>query len=127
MTYANIALYTIAIDALKDDCKQPFLLTAGVPSGYLPQFQNTLDDQPGWNGDQGHHFAAFFDLGYFSGRTARLVAVIYERGQAAARETAVNQGDIDLGIQAAQIGLELGSGTIGVGDVAGRIQNLCRR
>ena len=47
-------------------------LNQGSGSGYLPIFQNTYNDNgpSGTNGDQGHHFAAFFQLGYYRGELA---------------------------------------------------------
>ena len=90
-------------------------LNTGQASGYAANFQNISPDnaRTGWNGDQGHHFAAFLQLGYQMGAAAGGIASdIFERFQALFRGETVNRGDIALGIVAAQIGGGLKAGEI---------------
>ena len=103
----------------------PVYLNSGQPSGFDPSYQNTLPDNPvtGWNGDQGHHFAAFLQAGYLYGfgtASSQAWALEYWEGL---NSGIMNLGDVNLGEAAAQIGAGLAAGTIKPGDVAGIINN----
>jgi hypothetical protein len=110
----------------------PVALNTGQASGYLSQYQNTLPDNPttGWNGDQGHHFAAFFELGYeysvagLSPGSLAAFALEYIQGMDSG---VMNVGDVNLGEAAAQIGAALASKQISLSQVAGKIQGLCSK
>ena len=72
---------------------------SGCPSGFAGQYQDQL---PG--GDQAHHFALFFQLGYRGGAVeGSIVAHVWE----VINGTPGNEGDIQLGIRAAEIGNRL--------------------
>jgi hypothetical protein len=102
-------------------------LNTGQASGYQSIYQNTIPDNQstGWNGDQGHHFAAFFEFGYQYGGTAgSITSALYEWAQAAfGGNDPINMGDIQSGISAALIGSGLKSGDIAAGAVGGMIRN----
>jgi hypothetical protein len=108
----------------------PVQLNTGQSSGFLSQYQNTLPDNPatGWNGDQAHHFAAFFQFGYvysllgFGPGAIASFALEYAEGLDSG---IMNLGDVNLGDAAVQIGEDLASGKISTADVAGRIKALC--
>jgi hypothetical protein len=105
-------------------------LNSGQASGYQSQYQNTLPDNPvtGWNGDQGHHFAAFFQFGFVSGSTSAgsLAAFGLEYFQSL-DSGVMNLGDVALGEAAAQIGASLRAGTITTAQVAQQIgSTLCQ-
>lgn len=54
-----------------------------VKQGYGVGYQNTRDDSPDGNGDQGHHFAAFFELGYlYPNAPGGFLAEAFEWGEA---------------------------------------------
>jgi hypothetical protein len=84
----------------------------------------------GWNGDQGHHFAAFFELGYeysVAGLSpGSLAAFVLEYVQGL-DSGVMNVGDVNLGEAAAQIGAQLASKQISMSQVAGKIQGLCSK
>jgi RHS repeat-associated protein len=90
----------------------------GFASGYMARFRDSLN--PG--ADQGHHFAAYFILGF---QLAGLPG-----GDMAARIAGFlndirNEGDRNLAYEAVSVGADLRSGKIGVSAVAGRIRRLC--
>jgi hypothetical protein len=110
----------------------PVFLNSGQASGYKTGYQNTTPDNAstGWNGDQGHHFAAFFQLGYQLGGTAGSVtSAVFELLQATlTTNSGLNMGDVQLGIDAALMGAGLKAGTISTADLAGQIrQTLCQQ
>lgn len=107
---------------------QAVFLNTGRASGFSAPFQNTVPDNPrtGWNGDQGHHFAAFFEYGYLNPRIGVSVAVLYEYLQAGFGLYApINQGDINVGIVAAELGAALKNGS-DPNSVADAIAALCK-
>jgi hypothetical protein len=82
----------------------PVFLNSGQPSGFDSAYQNTLPDNPvtGWNGDQGHHFAAFLQAGYLYGSgTASFQAWALEYWEGL-DSGIMNLGDVNLGEAAAQ-------------------------
>jgi RHS repeat-associated protein len=109
-------------------------LNTGQTSGYLQPFQNTVPDNPmtGWNGDQGHHFAAFFEFGYqyasLGPGSLSFFAYAYEWGQAGGSLLApINWGDVRLGGVAAMIGYDLKMGYTTRGAVSSQISDtLCK-
>jgi hypothetical protein len=106
----------------------PVALNTGKPSGYQTKYQNTLPDNPitGWNGDQGHHFAAFFQFGYKYGAAAGSVTAFATEWWQGLESGVLNAGDVALGEAAAQIGANLKAGKISMSDVASIIQStLC--
>jgi hypothetical protein len=106
----------------------PVYLYNGGNNGWQSQFQNTVDDSANGNGDQGHHFAAFLQLGYeFDVGTASTAAFVLEYLEAWSNGGPVNQGDITLGIAAAQLGASLRSGTTTVAGALNRIQGMCQQ
>jgi hypothetical protein len=104
------------------------LLNTGQSSGFDPLYQNSPDDTPGWNGDQGHHFAAFLAYGYLHSSTAEIAAIGYEIAQGLfSWSSGTNFGDIMLGVAAAQMGADLASGKIKPSDLPSLINNeLCK-
>ena len=106
---------------------QPVLFWSSGPSGYSAGFQNTVDDSPSGNGDQGHHFAAFFEYGYLHPNApGGVIATIFEEFEAGfGIKGPINEGDINLGIVAFKIGADLSNQTINRSDVAKKIQELC--
>jgi hypothetical protein len=99
------------------------------PSGYAAQYQNTLPDNAdtGWNGDQGHHFAAFFQAGYLYGSNAAGMAAWALEYWQGLDSGIMNLGDVNLGEVAAQIGADLRSGVITTAQVGNAIKNnLCQ-
>lgn len=95
------------------------MLPQGKTSGFAKQYQ---DSNP--NADQTHHFAAFLQIGYSFGSAAgSSIAKLYERLEG----TPGNAGDIALGSIAAQIGSELGNGSLLPENLGERINNdLCK-
>jgi hypothetical protein len=103
---------------------QAVILNTGQASGYAKIYQNTVPDNANNNGDQGHHFAAFLELGYQfggDGSLASIASAVYEYAQALGQGATLNKGDIQLGITAAQIGAGLRNGNISAGQVGGII------
>jgi RHS repeat-associated protein len=49
-----------------------FLWSSG-PSGYAASYQNTTPDSTAGNGDQGHHFAAFFEFGFLHPNAVEII------------------------------------------------------
>ena len=105
---------------------RPVYLNTGQPSGYAPEYQNTTPDgrtgDPSWNGDQGHHFAAFFEYGYQNPGSGSSTAYWFEvlegfRGT-------FNQNDVNLGVVAAQMGAALKAGIRSASEIAGLIRDL---
>lgn len=71
---------------------------AAAITDFQLQYQNSSDDGPGGNGDQGHHLATFLQLGFQLGSALADDAVTaFEYAEAAANKTSVNFGDIALG------------------------------
>ena len=105
-------------------------LNTGQASGFRGDYQNTLPDgrrgNPSWNGDQAHHFAAFFQFGYRHRATAgENASSILEYFQGL-DSGVMNLGDVRLGNVAAQTGADLRAGLIGREDVGQRIsETLC--
>ncbi len=108
---------------------KPVFLNSGEPGGFQDPLQNTINDDPkaGQNGDQGHHFAAFFQFGYLygSGALGAAAAYAYEFGQGLANG-GTNYGDIKLGVLASQIGADLRNKILYAGEVGDRIRALCK-
>jgi len=104
----------------------PVALNTGQASGYATQYQNTIPDNPatGWNGDQGHHFAAFFQFGYLHGAAAGQVLAFGMEWWQGTMSGVLNVGDVALGEVAAQIGADLASGH-DMGAAANAIRGLC--
>ena len=103
-------------------------LNTGQQSGFVPLYQNTPNDQPGWNGDQGHHFAAFFAYGFLHPSSGLTAATFYEIGQALGNGSLdVNTGDIVLGALAAELGRELAVGQITPQQVSAMIAPICKK
>ena len=101
-------------------------LNTGQASGYQRDYQNSTPDNPatGWNGDQGHHFAAFFEFGYLYGNAAgNNMASLYEQVQGL-RDGGTNQGDVELGKVAASLGAGLKSGSYDPGQIGEMIRGL---
>jgi hypothetical protein len=93
-----------------------YLQRSGAGSGYSSQFQNT-----GSTGeDQGHHFAAFLQVGYWYGlQLGSAAADWFERLQG----TPNNEGDRALGRIAVSFGTAIRSGTLRPGDLGNRIRD----
>ena len=93
----------------------------GQASGFQTQYQDSISPSQ----DQGHHFAAFLQIGYWYGATVgSWAAVAYENLEG----TSNNTGDMNLGAKAAQLGAGLSSGAIKPGQVADWIrQNICKK
>jgi hypothetical protein len=99
-------------------------LNTGQASGYQSIYQNTTPDNPstGWNGDQGHHFAAFFEFGFqYGGSLGAITSAVYEWAQAFGGSSGLNMGDIQLGITAAEMGAGLKAGTISAANIGNLI------
>ena len=114
----------------------PVFLYAGGSNGFAAQYQNTIPDAGAGspnNGDQGHHFAAFFQIGFAYGAGfGDALARIFEGGEMFFNNLAgsvgpLNSGDIALGMAAVQIGADLASGRISTSGAAGRIRSLCNK
>jgi hypothetical protein len=98
-------------------------LTPGttIPSGFGAQYQEGYDNM---YPDQAHHFAAFFELGYFAGATAGAAAAYYLDGITPSK---FNGGDVALGIYASQLGADLRAGSINSSKIRNAIrQTLCQ-
>jgi hypothetical protein len=108
-------------------------LWSSGPSGFAKPFQNTIDDSPNGNGDQGHHFAAFFEFGYqYGGAIGGVAADVFELTEAFVNALKgqgfnLNGGDITLGLVAAQLGSNLKAGTMTRGGISSEIQRLCNK
>jgi hypothetical protein len=117
---------------LKYTTNSPVFLNTGPASGYLAVYQNTTPDNPvtGANGDQGHHFAAFFEFGYHFGALAGTGAsAAFELFEAAfgTLNGTLNMGDIQLGITASALGADLKAGRISADQVGLAIQDsICK-
>ena len=107
-------------------------LNTGQASGFANVYQNTVPDgranDPSWNGDQGHHFAAFLQWGYNHPLLGATAAYSYEQLQAVfGFNGPVNEGDINLGMVAAKWGSDLKAGTISRSELGEKIQDgLCK-
>ena len=101
---------------------QPVLFGTGLKSGYLPQYRNSDVDV---NGDQGHHFAAFFQIGFRGGiGAASAAAVALEMAEGIS--SPFNYGDVSLALAAGQIGADLSKGYLHPNDLGNRIvHDLC--
>jgi RHS repeat-associated protein len=94
-------------------------------NGFIPGFQNTLPDSTAGNGDQVHHFAAFFEYGFANGAFAGgVMALAFE--QVEGWNSSVNDGDVSLGILASQWGADLKAGKLSPSDIGSKIQGLCK-
>ena len=93
----------------------------GQASGFQTQYQDSISPSQ----DQGHHFAAFLQIGYwYEATVGSWAAVAYENLEG----TSNNTGDMNLGAKAAQLGAGLSSGAIKPGQVADWIrQNICKK
>jgi hypothetical protein len=102
--------------------EHPVTLGVTGKSGFVTQFQEGYGTAAGPNGDdQAHHFAAFFQAGFFNLTNATAAAYAWE-GQNGFK----NQGDIGLGLAAATLGGLVRSGVIKPVDVAENIRKgLC--
>ena len=95
----------------------------GSISGFRVSYQNDESDEPnGWNGDQSHHFAAYFQAGaaHPEASTVSPVPSLYEYGQSFSNP---NIGDINLGYAAQELGQLYGLGAFSAADVGNRIRN----
>jgi hypothetical protein len=92
-----------------------------APSGYANQFRDGYGSDEGQNNsDQGHHFAAFLQLGYlYPVLGSNIAPTAWEAYQG----TLSNQGDINLGQAAASIGARLRSGNLKPSQIADEIKN----
>jgi RHS repeat-associated protein len=109
----------------------PIKLNSGQASGFQSEYQNTTPDNPtsGWNGDQGHHFAAFFQLGQEWNPPASYIgSALFEVGESLlhlikGQGWDLNDGDIRLGAQAAGLGWAVSKGLVAAKDVGNWIRN----
>jgi RHS repeat-associated protein len=99
------------------------------PSGNVQYYQasgfsSSYKDSIAPNSDQAHHFAAFFQLGFNLGSTVGNISAYFvelENGL-------TNQGDINLGMAAAALGAQVGSGKLSASQVGNAIRNqLCNK
>jgi hypothetical protein len=82
-------------------------------------FQGQYQDRDGPGLDQVHHFAAYFQFGYFVGSgSATLASVVSD---------IANPGDIVLAQKAADIGARLRSGELSIHGVGSEISGLCNK
>lgn len=88
-----------------------------IPSGFGAPYQEGYDSQ---YPDQTHHFAAFFELGFFGGAAAGAAAARYLDSSNLAQ---YNPGDVALGIAASQLGADLKAGKFS----ASQIGNVTRQ
>jgi RHS repeat-associated protein len=92
-----------------------------IPSGFGTQYQEGYDSQ---YPDQTHHFAAFFQLGFFGGAAIGAAAARYLDSTNLAQ---YNPGDIALGIAASQLGADFRAGKISASQIGNDIrQTLCQ-
>lgn len=75
-------------------------------SGFQPALQNSYDEPSGWNGDQTHHFAAYFQAGaaHPIASTLSPVPFGYEVYQHVYENSPMNWGDVSLGYVAQGLG-----------------------
>jgi RHS repeat-associated protein len=95
------------------------LLPQGSPSrsGYQVQFQETLSLL---HPDQGHHFAAYFQAGYWAGAVLATGAALLS--------DLMNPGDLFLAVEAARLGADVRSGNIAPSAVGDEIRKrVCDR
>ena len=89
------------------------------PNGYLPEYQDGFGSGANSSqistADQGHHFAAFFQLGFVYGASVGASSASFLE---MLQGSASNQGDINLGIVAARIGDYVHRGILSVDQVA---------
>jgi RHS repeat-associated protein len=91
-----------------------------IGSGFGAQYQDFDPMYP----DQAHHFAAFFELGFFAGAPAGAAAAYRLDG---INPSKFNAGDVQLGIYASQLGADLKAGTIKASQIGNAIrQTLCQ-
>jgi RHS repeat-associated protein len=120
-----------ASSVLRYYSKVAVLLWSAGPSGFAKAFQNSTDDSPKGNSDQGHHFAAFFEFGYqYGGDIGGVATNIFELTESFIASMKgqgfnLNSGDMVLGMVAAQIGSDLRSGKITRDQVSSEIRRLC--
>jgi hypothetical protein len=98
-------------------------MTVNSLSGFAPQYQNDPPDFQNWNGDQTHHFAAFFRVGYNKLTLSGKPALTFEGAEAflgcikklvGGRPEAepLNQSDVQLGDLAQRLGQQMANGTL---------------
>ena len=103
----------------------PVSMYNGDDNGFSSTYQNTVPDSASGNGNQEHHFAAFFELGYAIGALpASQVAYWFEQFEDILGPP--NAGDIALGQMAAQWGADLKAGNLMPWQIGDRIQGLCK-
>ncbi len=125
LTDAQVAAVANALNGQTITDTLVYLWSSGS-SGYVTPYQNTVDDSPKGNGDQGHHFAAFFEYGYLHlNAPGGGGATVFEWLEALVGGGPANDGDINLGMVAFQIGADLATGKIKTSAVGQRIENLC--
>ena len=97
----------------------------GDISGFLPAYMNSTPDEPNWNGDQSHHFAAYFQTGAAHPNLsfASPVPAVFESMQ---KPLSPNRGDVSLGYAAQDLGAAYGEGILGAKDIGNAIRsNIC--
>ncbi len=83
--------------------------SAGQISGFALQYRDGYGSTSGANNDdQGHHFAAFLQLGFNNSLIGGIAGTAYEHYEG----TSDNQGDINLANFAANLGAQLKAGSI---------------
>jgi hypothetical protein len=100
-----------------------YLLPPGstIASGFGAQYQEGYESK---YPDQTHHFAAFFELGFFGGAAAGAAAAYRLVG---INPSKFNSGDVALGVFASQLGADLKAGTISASQIGNAIrQTLCQ-
>jgi RHS repeat-associated protein len=105
--------------------------TEGSASGFSSEYQNTYPDNPitGWNGDQTHHFAGFFQLGFSHPEGAVLsFSAAFEAAESlfhtlTGHPESVNWGDIRLGGAAGQIAQGMANGSLAPGQIGAAIRS----
>jgi hypothetical protein len=91
-------------------------VTLGITgtSGFQTQLQDGYGSAAGPNGgDQAHHFAAFFQAGYYNLVSATAAVYAWE-----SQNLLTNQGDVNLGLAAAALGGLVSSGVVKPTEVA---------
>jgi hypothetical protein len=98
-------------------------------SGFAAQYQDGFGTNAGANAsDQAHHFAAFFQWGYADPPTASWSSTFWEVAQAIYNGSSINQGDLNLGYQAALLGAALAHGDVGLSQIGSSIRSsLCAK
>jgi RHS repeat-associated protein len=104
----------------------PVTLGVGPSSGFGTQYQDGFGTPAGPNGsDQAHHFAAFFQLGFYYGASSTL-SWAWEELESLEGGGPLNQGDVNLGVAAMEMGADLALGRLNTSDIAAAIRStLC--